>query len=178
MEKYAEGSISYWGGMISSARRVEKTLLEPLISFRKGDLRTFKGIRSHLSATQSTYDSLLARYLSQSKSKEPSSLREDAFQVYEARKAYFTAAFDFCIAAPALRAGLDRALTKVLSDLWRDQAGQLFRSATHLLTSSNFCASLSSGVGAFGFGRTSANKGSSNISNNSSGQSIYVNVEC
>jgi hypothetical protein len=74
-----------------------------------------------LEAAQGKYDSLLARYLSQSKSKEPSSLREDAFQLYEARKAYLKACFDFCVAAPILRACLDRVFTKVLSNLWRKQ---------------------------------------------------------
>lgn len=56
-----------------------------------------------------------------SKSKEPSSLREDAFQLYEARKLYIRACLDFCVAAPIFRASLDRTLTKVLSDQSRKQ---------------------------------------------------------
>ena len=74
-----------------------------------------------LEATQQKYDSLLARYLSQSKSKEPSSLREDAFQLYEARKAYFKACFDFCISAPIFRTNLDRLLIKIVSNQWRER---------------------------------------------------------
>lgn len=49
MEKYAEGSLSYWGGMIAMAKKMEKTVLEPLIAFRKGDLRTYK-VRGELHA--------------------------------------------------------------------------------------------------------------------------------
>ena len=54
--------------------------------------------------------------------------------------------------------------------------GSLPCSANHAFTLSNFCASLSSGVGALGFGRTSANSGSSNISNSSFGQSLVQNI--
>lgn len=74
-----------------------------------------------LAAAQSRYDSLLTRYLSQSKSKEPSALREDAFGLYEARRAYFKTCFDFCVAAPLFRANLDRVLTKMVSNQWREQ---------------------------------------------------------
>lgn len=76
-----------------------------------------------LEVAQTKYDALLTRYLSQSKSKEPSALREVAFQLYEARRAYSKICFDFCIAAPAFRTDLDRLLTKVISNQWRDQIG-------------------------------------------------------
>ncbi|KAI5804552.1 hypothetical protein EDC01DRAFT_425088 [Geopyxis carbonaria] len=121
MEKYVEGSRGFWGDMIAGAKKVEKTVVEPLLAFQRIDLKNFKEIRRTWETAQAKYDSLLARFLSQSKSKEPSSLREDAFQLYEARKAYMKVCYDFCVAAPSLRAGLDRTLTKVLSDLWREQ---------------------------------------------------------
>jgi hypothetical protein len=48
-------------------------------------------------------------------------LREDAFQLYEARKAYIKTCFDFCVAAPVFRTELDRTLTKVFSNQWKEQ---------------------------------------------------------
>jgi len=62
----------------------------------------------------------LARYVSQSKTKEPSSLREDAFQVHETRKAYLKASLDFCLLAPQLRYTIDKLLVQVSSDQWRE----------------------------------------------------------
>ena len=52
--------------------------------------------------------------------KEPSSLREDAFQLHEARKAYLKASLDFSVAAPHLRMSLDKMIVKLCSDQWRD----------------------------------------------------------
>jgi hypothetical protein len=62
----------------------------------------------------------LARYVGQSKTKEPSSLREDAFQVHETRKAYLKASLDFCLLAPQLRYTIDKLLIRVSSDQWRE----------------------------------------------------------
>lgn len=62
----------------------------------------------------------MARYVGQSKTKEPSSLREDAFQVHETRKAYLKASLDFCLLAPQLRYTIDRLLVRVSSDQWRE----------------------------------------------------------
>lgn len=52
--------------------------------------------------------------------KEPSSLREDAFQLHESRKAYLKASMDFSVQAPQLRNALDRLLVRVSFDQWRE----------------------------------------------------------
>lgn len=83
-------------------------------------LRNFKDARRYLEQSQKTFDTTLARYVSQSKTKEPSSLREDAFQVHETRKAYLKASLDFCLLAPQLRYTIDRLLVRVSSDQWRE----------------------------------------------------------
>lgn len=70
--------------------------------------------------SQKTFDNTLARYVSQSKTKEPSSLREDAFQVHETRKAYLKASLDFCLLAPQLRYTIDKLLIRVSTDQWRE----------------------------------------------------------
>ncbi|KAI5853565.1 hypothetical protein BZA05DRAFT_33082 [Tricharina praecox] len=123
MQRYAEGSKGFWTNIVVGARRVQNNIIEPMTTFQRGEVKNFKETRRLLEAAQTKYDALLARYLSQSKSKEPSALREDAFQLYEARKAYSKTCFDFCIAAPAFRINLDRLLTKVISNQWREQIG-------------------------------------------------------
>ncbi|RPA99794.1 hypothetical protein L873DRAFT_1827902 [Choiromyces venosus 120613-1] len=121
IRRFAEGSRGFWGAVVNGAKKVEQTVVEPLLGFQRSELRVFKESRRSLEITQAKYDSLLARYAGLSKSKEPSSLREDAFQLYEARKLYIRACLDFCVAAPIFRASLDRILTKVLSDQSREQ---------------------------------------------------------
>lgn len=76
--------------------------------------------RRTLDQAQKQYDYLQARYSSQSKSKEPSSLREDAFQLHEARKAYLKASMDFSVQAPMVRNALDRLLVRISVDQWRE----------------------------------------------------------
>ncbi|KAF8541428.1 hypothetical protein BDD12DRAFT_829186 [Trichophaea hybrida] len=121
MQRYAEGSKGFWTNVIVGAKKVENLVVEPLLTFQRGELKSFKEARRLLDAAQTKYDALLARYLTQNKSKEPSALREDAFGLYEARKAYIKTCFDFCTAAPLFRSKLDRLLTKVISNQWREQ---------------------------------------------------------
>lgn len=121
LTRYAEGSKSFWGAVMAGAQKTEASVVEPLLAFQKKDLKTFKEIRRTLETTQSRYDLLLSRYSAQSKTKEPSSLREDAFQVYEARKLYIRSCLDFCVAAPTFRAALDRVLVRIFSDQSREQ---------------------------------------------------------
>lgn len=79
-----------------------------------------KEIRRIFDQSQKQYDTLQARYSSQSKSKEPSALREDAFQLHEARKAYLRASMDLSLQAPQIRNALDRLLIRVSFDQWRE----------------------------------------------------------
>ena len=72
---------------------------------------------------QKQLDSVQGRYCAQSKTKEASSLREDAFQLYETRKAYLKLSMDFSVTAPQLRMALDKTLVKIFSDQWREMRG-------------------------------------------------------
>lgn len=58
--------------------------------------------------------------MSQAKTKEPSSLREDAFQLYETRKTYLKASMEFCIVSTQLRASFDKLLVKLFSEQWNE----------------------------------------------------------
>ncbi|KAL8758748.1 MAG: hypothetical protein Q9184_003840 [Pyrenodesmia sp. 2 TL-2023] len=129
LKSYAESARDLWTSTISGMRKMEANMVEPVRSLLQGDIKTFKAClarpfaienRRVLEQTQKAFDGLLFRYSSQTKTKEPSSLREDAFQLHEARKAYLKASMDFSVAAPQLRTTLDKALVRVVSDQWRE----------------------------------------------------------
>ncbi|KAJ5398889.1 hypothetical protein N7465_009378 [Penicillium sp. CMV-2018d] len=123
MRRCGEGSKDLWSGLITTTRKLESLISEPIRDFIQEDLRHFKEIRRNLEQTQKSYDYLQARYASQSKSKEASSLREEAFQLHEAHKAYLKAAMDYSVQGPQLRNALDRLLVKVSCDQWREFRG-------------------------------------------------------
>ncbi|KAL8802260.1 MAG: hypothetical protein Q9182_003911 [Xanthomendoza sp. 2 TL-2023] len=120
VKRYGEAARESWTSTILSLKKMELNMMEPIRSLMQNDLRNFKESRRVLEQTQKVYDGLLYRYSAQAKTKEPSSLREDAFQLHEARKAYLKASMDFSIIAPQLRTSLDKVLVKVFSDQWRD----------------------------------------------------------
>ncbi|PQE18671.1 PH domain-containing protein [Rutstroemia sp. NJR-2017a BVV2] len=120
MRRFGEGSKEWWSQLINGTRKIDTNVCEPIKSFMASELRNFKDARRYLEQSQKTFDNTLARYVSQSKTKEPSSLREDAFQVHETRKAYLKASLDFCLLAPQLRYAIDKLLVKVSTDQWRE----------------------------------------------------------
>lgn len=120
LKRLSDGSREWWIQVLGIAKRMDAMSVEPVRSFLQNDLRSFKETRRSLEQTQKTFDTTLVRYMGQSKTKEPSALREDAFAVYETRKAYLKASMDFCQLAPQLRFTLDKLLVRVSSDLWRE----------------------------------------------------------
>ncbi|KAK0646426.1 hypothetical protein B0T16DRAFT_329812 [Cercophora newfieldiana] len=120
LRRAADGTRDWWGGFLAGVRRLEPASVEPIRAFLQGDLRSFRETRRVLDVAQRTFDSTLARYVAQSKTKEPSALREDAFAVYETRRAYLKASLDFCQMAPQVRWGLDKLLVRVSADLGRE----------------------------------------------------------
>ncbi|KAL9114317.1 MAG: hypothetical protein Q9227_001739 [Pyrenula ochraceoflavens] len=120
LKKYGEGSKDFWASTIITLKKLHSLVVEPIRHFLANDVRNFKEVRRSLDANQKSFDSLLSRYASQAKSKEPSSLREDAFQLHEARKAYLKSSMDFCTSAPQLRATLDKLLVHIFYGQWRE----------------------------------------------------------
>ncbi|KAL1846563.1 SNF1-interacting protein [Paecilomyces lecythidis] len=120
MKRYGDSAREIWTGMITTIRKLDQMVVEPIKAFIQEDLRNFKETRRILDHTQKQYDHLLARYSGQAKTKEPSALREDAFQLHEARKAYLKASMDFCVQAPQLRNALDRLMVRISFDQWRE----------------------------------------------------------
>ncbi|KAJ2989579.1 hypothetical protein NUW58_g3401 [Xylaria curta] len=120
LKRIGDGSKEWWTQVLTTAKKIDTLSLDPVRTFLASDLRNFKETKRTLEQTQKTYDSTLARYVGQSKAKEPSSLREDAFTVYETRKAYLKASMDFCFFAPQLRFNLDKLLVQISTDVWRE----------------------------------------------------------
>jgi hypothetical protein len=120
IQTFAEGASEFWSTIFHNARRFDALIVEPIVNLQKEELRIFKEAKRAVDTTQAKYDSSLARFLAQSKTKEPSALREDAFQVYEARKAYIKASLDFSVAASTLRAVLDRVISTALTNQWSE----------------------------------------------------------
>ncbi|KAF2031588.1 hypothetical protein EK21DRAFT_62836 [Setomelanomma holmii] len=120
LKRFEEGAREFWNSTLRSMKRAESTVCEPIRAFLQNDLRILKEARKNLDSTQRVFDGAIARYAGQVKSKEPSSLREDAFQLHEARRAYLTASMNFCVMAPQVRLTLDKILVKVVNEQWRD----------------------------------------------------------
>ncbi|KAI9166887.1 hypothetical protein HJFPF1_03002 [Paramyrothecium foliicola] len=120
LKRVGDGSRECFMQLLSSMKKIDGLVLDPIRSFIAGELRNFKDVRRALEQSQRAYDTTLSRYLSQSKTKEPSALREDAFSVYENRKAYIQTSMDYCQLAPQLRFTLDKLLVKICSEFWRE----------------------------------------------------------
>ena len=123
LKRYGEIAKESWAATISGLKRIDANIVEPIRLFLHNDLRSFREIRRNLDQTQKHFDNVQSRYCGTTRTKEASSLREDAFQLHEARKAYLKASMDFSMVAPQLRMALDKMLVRVFSDQWRDMKG-------------------------------------------------------
>lgn len=120
LRRFGESSRDWWAQLLNTVRRTESAVSEPIRSFLNSEIRSIFNSRKTLDASQKAFDTALARYMSQSKTKEPSALREDAFAMFETRKAYLKAALDFCVQVPQLRFALDKLLVRMSSDMYRE----------------------------------------------------------
>ncbi|CAG8441180.1 10740_t:CDS:2 [Acaulospora colombiana] len=103
-EKWLDG---FWKALRQYISDVEEKLVQPISFFIKNDLKEFKEARRAFDKALEKYDNMLNRYTSQSKTKEASSLREDAFQLYEIRKIYIKVALDYTLKIIQFRAAAD-----------------------------------------------------------------------
>ena len=120
LKRYGDCAKEFWNAALFGLKKLDANMVDPIKVFLHSDLQSFKDLKRNVEACQKQMDNLQARFSSQAKTKESSSLREDAFQLYEARKAYLKASMDFSVAAPQLRMNLDKLLVRVFSDQWRD----------------------------------------------------------
>lgn len=120
MKKCADGAKDYWMSMIAMVKRLNFTVIDPIRNFLQYDVRAFKESRRAVDATQKTFEHLQSKYAGLGKSKEASSLREEAFQLHEARKLYLRAIMDFMSMAPQFRFAVDKLLVKLFFEQWRE----------------------------------------------------------
>jgi hypothetical protein len=120
MKRYSEGAKDFWMSMVSVVKRLNSLVAEPIRVFIQNDLKAFKESRRMVELYQKNFDALHAKYAALAKSKEPSFLREEAFQLHEARKLYLKAHLDFFALAPQFRFALDKLLVKIFFDQWRE----------------------------------------------------------
>ncbi|KJZ78985.1 hypothetical protein HIM_01758 [Hirsutella minnesotensis 3608] len=120
LKRVADGQRECWMQTLSSMKKLDSVVVEPIRAFLGGEMRNFKEARRGLEHSQRAYDSTLARYVGQSKTKEPSALREDAFSMWESKKAYIQASMEFCQLAPQLRFTVDMLLVKVCGEIWNE----------------------------------------------------------
>lgn len=120
MRRYSEGAKDYWMSMVSVVKRLSHLVVEPIRHFLHNDLRSFREARRAADAAQKTFDNQSMRYASLSKTKEPSFLREEAFQLHEARRTYLRASLDFFAIAPQFRFSMDKLLVRIFCDQWKE----------------------------------------------------------
>ncbi|KAK9470660.1 uncharacterized protein V1510DRAFT_422401 [Dipodascopsis tothii] len=118
MRSYAEGFRLLWANFSRCFKGLQIHIIDPLTELQRKELRQYKDVKRHFDLAQSRYDSALARYAGQNKLKEPSALREDAFQVFEARKQYIKFSLDLCSAMVIIQHSLDRVLITALANEW------------------------------------------------------------
>ncbi|RMZ86890.1 hypothetical protein DV736_g5885, partial [Chaetothyriales sp. CBS 134916] len=130
MKKYAEGAKDFWMSVVSVVKRLGALVIEPIRVFLANDLRAFKDARKAVEISQKNFDTVHAKFAGLSKAKEASSLREEAFQLHEARKQYLRALMELSALAPQFRFALDKLLVKVFYDQWKEMRASRDSTAT------------------------------------------------
>lgn len=136
MRRHGEGAREFWQTTFRSTKRYDTVVVDPIKNWLSNELRSFKDVRRNLENAQKNFDNTITRYLGQSKSKEASSLREDAFQLHGARKLYLRASMDYCVQAPQLRASLDKLIVRIFAEQWKEMR-QARESSTAVFAKSN-----------------------------------------
>lgn len=118
LRRYAEATRNFWAQLIKKVKTQTYRTLDPISAFQKNEMKNYKQIRRNFDAAQTKYDNLLQKYLATSKHKEPSAIREDAFQASEARIAYIKACFDLTCNIALIERRVNAVLVETLADPW------------------------------------------------------------
>lgn len=130
MSRYSSANKAYWISIFANVRSLEQTVIEPLLKVQHHEIKEIRHLRNDFHKQQKAYDETLRYYLQQPKTKEASSLREDAFQLYEKRKSYIKSSFDYTIKISTFRAALDSALIAAFSKSFLSAANHTSALAT------------------------------------------------
>ncbi|KAI8343352.1 hypothetical protein BC941DRAFT_388418 [Chlamydoabsidia padenii] len=107
---------------------LDETLLQPMQSLLKTDLKEFKEMRRTFEKTLDKYENHLSRYSILSKQKEPSALREDAFQLFDIQKSYTRASGTYFIQLITLKSKVEHLLVDCFSGGLTDHIDHLDQS--------------------------------------------------
>ncbi|KAF9089432.1 SNF1-interacting protein [Mortierella sp. AD031] len=110
---------------------VNDQIVKPLDEFLRTDLKEFKESKKTFDKALEKYESTLAKYNGQSRQKEPSALREEAFQLYDTRKAYIQAAMACSMLCIKFQDALDQLVIGVFLDLIATQHDYFSGNADH-----------------------------------------------
>ncbi|KAI9301593.1 hypothetical protein BJ944DRAFT_252193 [Cunninghamella echinulata] len=94
---------------------IEDDFIQPLQQFVKVQLKDFKDFRKQHEKALERYEAQLSKYSSQSKSKEVSALREEAFRLHEARKYYVHMSGQHVVRMLQFRSALEHTLVEHFS---------------------------------------------------------------
>jgi len=94
---------------------VNEKVLKPLDDFLKTDLKEFKDAKKTFDKALEKYESTLTKFSAQSRQKEPSAVREEAFQLYDIRKSYIQASMSCAMLCIKLQDTLDQLVLGVVS---------------------------------------------------------------
>lgn len=117
---FTQSGLSSLWVMSLKTLKIDESELVTVLTAAKNELKTYKDHRKAFELAQSKYDLYLSRYAAQSKTKEPSALREDAFQLSEVRKSYIHLSLEVCLALSNIQNYLDSTLVSVVGILWKD----------------------------------------------------------
>ncbi|KAF9995583.1 SNF1-interacting protein [Entomortierella chlamydospora] len=110
---------------------VDEKVVKPLEDFLKNDLKEFKDSKKAFDKALEKYESTLAKYNGQSRQKEPSALREEAFQLYDTRKVYIQTAMSCAMLCIKFQDALDQLVLGVFLDLIATQHDFFSGNADH-----------------------------------------------
>ncbi|KAI7905361.1 uncharacterized protein BX663DRAFT_499465 [Cokeromyces recurvatus] len=108
-----ESSISEKSKMVTE---LEETLLNPLQNRMKNQFKQYKDTRKQFEKQFDKYESQQSKFYTMNKqAKEPSALREDAFQLYDVQKAYAQLSMDYFLALVKVKSQIEEFLVEGFS---------------------------------------------------------------
>lgn len=103
----------------------EASWIQELSSKISRQIHRYREIKVKFDATQEKFDSYLNIYLAQSKTREPHMVKEDAYNLYEARIAYLHESMELVLALNALNKICDEVLISLCLKVWDNRIGLL-----------------------------------------------------
>lgn len=112
---------SMWEGTMKLMEVKDAKITQLLTDLQKIHLKHYREIRKNFEFLQNKFDTLLYKHSSQTKTKDPSAFREDAFQLFGVREAYLSASLDICVEISKLQQFLDSCFVELAETLFKDK---------------------------------------------------------